>query len=1158
MATARTVITGSNGDAPALGTVFDGLSFFLVQRVPARPRFIADIEANGGRVVKLESQADYIIADHARKDAPGGSYSYTLIEDAIRNGEMPDPAEHIAGRSVGEVRPVGSGAPAKKTRNKFTAEEDRILWQWVERCKAEGASIKGNDLYKKLEVLHPEHTYQAWRDHYLKKLMDRPPPGAQVTVSANPPPSPPEDTAETEEQAKSNPRHSKRKVELETHDDKPELHQEEPVDFNEEDFALLLENAGDIETLIPGTYGEAWEAWARSRETHSATAWRSFYENNVRPIYLKELDKERDAEDRHSAGRKEPAETPSKRKRGLSSSPVEPGSRSKRRRAESSGPPDPNPEQGPEELRAAEMQPRVEDEAIVDDLPIPSATSNSRNAEGAAHEETMSTDHDPQDPRSQFDGAAELPRQSEGHPVIAQSTGGNIRSDQFLTSEANRAAESQLLGRIADAASAAGDMTASDSIRTPQGEDALQDNVQTSEGNLQADVQMHDEQSADSAAQPNMGAAEPATDATKQQASDGSRPGAPEKMLETLQRINQQQSSRDDPPDAERMQRVQPDWTEAEDEVVLRGTGQNWNAKKVIDNLPAGSMRTVSAVRARRSILVEEQRDDHVLYSQNQPENAYSAWSKPEDDVVLKGMRLHWEARRIFDNLPHATNRTTTDVRNRRAILRNKYGDKLLLVNSDDESSSSGESQLNKDDQGEGEEEEDVVPLANVPAAPAITSAKMDSSAIPTSQRLTAANLAQHYKTYQPRGADLEEEDDEKDQFEYIRSLQGILGTTQGAEVLEFEKEDDVAAQDEIDDPEGGAFDGELPMSSDQEIQDVFEDGLKWPASPEQRQKQPEGLERRFETQVSYPKLPQQSQESDLQFSSQPLLSQLHQIHPPHGGEQLRVQDPSYPQEDALNEIAADEEGGLLAQGDEEGDVEDGFDEFIDLSIPEPQGGWEDEPDQQVAQDAGAAGQDQAEPIEITSSSSESSSYHGSEDGDRTLTQSHAHAVETQDILNAETQAPDLSMLLPPDIEDDMGEEEDFGEPRPRPRQQRVSSGGSGLFVSQQESEPGPESQTSTPDLDAWIATMEVRGFKTSDVIRALKCTSMDPDLAELILREEKAGMGFPKDVPGIWSEDEDRVLEGGNAIAIKALVKKHGWDGYDARREFLEEYRAE
>ncbi len=51
-----------------------------------------------------------------------------------------------------EPRPVGSSLPQKGTRTAFNAEEDRILAKWVAKHENMGISIKGNSIYKELEL----------------------------------------------------------------------------------------------------------------------------------------------------------------------------------------------------------------------------------------------------------------------------------------------------------------------------------------------------------------------------------------------------------------------------------------------------------------------------------------------------------------------------------------------------------------------------------------------------------------------------------------------------------------------------------------------------------------------------------------------------------------------------------------------------------------------------------------------------------------------------------------------------------------------------------------------------------------------------------------------------------------------------------------------
>ena len=128
-----------------------------MQRMPMRSRFISEIRNNGGRVVQIEKQADYIIADHVRTDVPAGSLSYRFIEQALRDGRIPSEEAHTiraaapATRGISSSAPgtmaIGSSAPVRNTRTQFTHEEDVILTRRVMSAKASGSAIKGNSLY---------------------------------------------------------------------------------------------------------------------------------------------------------------------------------------------------------------------------------------------------------------------------------------------------------------------------------------------------------------------------------------------------------------------------------------------------------------------------------------------------------------------------------------------------------------------------------------------------------------------------------------------------------------------------------------------------------------------------------------------------------------------------------------------------------------------------------------------------------------------------------------------------------------------------------------------------------------------------------------------------------------------------------------------------
>jgi len=136
----------------AVKPMFADKKFFFLQRVPMRTTFIGTIEKYGGFHTKLEPQADYIIADHIRKDAPFGSVSYKFIEDAERVGELPDVEKYTKGQQANVTRTPSSTLTTtgnKSTRTPFTAEDDRILYHWV--TTSTGAE-KGNELYKGLEL----------------------------------------------------------------------------------------------------------------------------------------------------------------------------------------------------------------------------------------------------------------------------------------------------------------------------------------------------------------------------------------------------------------------------------------------------------------------------------------------------------------------------------------------------------------------------------------------------------------------------------------------------------------------------------------------------------------------------------------------------------------------------------------------------------------------------------------------------------------------------------------------------------------------------------------------------------------------------------------------------------------------------------------------
>jgi len=275
MATEGVVITQANEVTPNIGGLFDGISFLVGLRVPMRSNFLDRIRANGGRIVRLEAQADHIIADHMRNDCPPNSLSYTFIEAAISAGALPDKNHHRAGPAPGYARTVGSTVvPPKSTRTPFTPQDDRDLWNWVQDYKNRGVhGIKGNEIYKQLEALNPRHTFQSWRDRYVKRLMANPPPGVQVQPNAAP---------MLPQQARPSGVDGTVEEEGETQDEQDA--EEEEVD---PDVLFLLENIDDILNIPVEDLDAVWGSLADEETSMHLTAdqWKRLYEEQALPAY---------------------------------------------------------------------------------------------------------------------------------------------------------------------------------------------------------------------------------------------------------------------------------------------------------------------------------------------------------------------------------------------------------------------------------------------------------------------------------------------------------------------------------------------------------------------------------------------------------------------------------------------------------------------------------------------------------------------------------------------------------------------------------------------------------------------------------------------------------------------------------------------------------
>ncbi|PYH98801.1 hypothetical protein BO71DRAFT_315458 [Aspergillus ellipticus CBS 707.79] len=169
-------------------SLFQGMQFWLSQNIPQRTRFKELIQKNGGIIRLQEKDADIKLVDHLRKNLPADTYSYKFVEVSLAKGELQDIESFRAGPSA--PRPVGASyIPTRGHKVYYTLEDDQTLWDWMQPYERDPkASIRGNKIYQELAEQNPRHTYQSYRDRYLKKLKGLPRPGG-MPASSDPPPA---------------------------------------------------------------------------------------------------------------------------------------------------------------------------------------------------------------------------------------------------------------------------------------------------------------------------------------------------------------------------------------------------------------------------------------------------------------------------------------------------------------------------------------------------------------------------------------------------------------------------------------------------------------------------------------------------------------------------------------------------------------------------------------------------------------------------------------------------------------------------------------------------------------------------------------------------------------------------------------------------------
>jgi len=270
---------------------------------------------------------------------------------------------------------------------------------------------------------------------------------------------------------------------------------------------------------------------------------------------------------------------------------------------------------------------------------------------------------------------------------------------------------------------------------------------------------------------------------------------------------------------------------------------------------------------------------------------------------------------------------------------------------------------------------------------------------------LTEANLASQQAQHTARlsrGIDLPADDDARDadqQSDFVAYLQalnssvrpenvrngGELPAVVQVDVAGGRKGDDQLSRAGSDQDQGPSSPmGELPISSQQEIDDAFEATINWPDSPKAARRSDAQVKTlQPASAIAYPRL------SSPRLRSAQLVRKTANPAPVSLGEQVVY--PVLPLETAG-----------------ESELES---ERVDLQQASVTRYVKSDRDKQAIVEVVQVAEDMVEDPSNSTSSSSSSSQGSVAQSERLPTR----LVETQDILNAETQLPDLNMPLPPD-----------------------------------------------------------------------------------------------------------------------------------------------
>ncbi|TQS34805.1 hypothetical protein Golomagni_04799 [Golovinomyces magnicellulatus] len=279
--------------------LFHGMKFFVVQRISSikRSEIVQMIQTNGGVIVLHETQADILIADHEREEIPPGSISWTFIVESIRKGSCQELEQHRTGLAKGKSRHINRQTGVKP-REAFSAADDQILLEFCLNAEKEGLNLKGNVIYMQLEQKNNRHTYQSWRNRWIRHVSkSKPIKHIEATNHSDQTHKVINGEQKINDIGSCNTSGSR--------EIKPASHSKmEPTKctnfkftsnnedwsnstksnlFTTEDIDLLILVHPDIVKVDDDHEIDAWNTWAHEYPQHTAQQWRNYYKYHVKP-----------------------------------------------------------------------------------------------------------------------------------------------------------------------------------------------------------------------------------------------------------------------------------------------------------------------------------------------------------------------------------------------------------------------------------------------------------------------------------------------------------------------------------------------------------------------------------------------------------------------------------------------------------------------------------------------------------------------------------------------------------------------------------------------------------------------------------------------------------------------------------------------------------